>query len=132
MHNSEGDRIQRQGLMAEGILASVEKVKQAIRENRAKHSATFAQAVVGWESEVTDILSKAARSARRGDVPERVPLPLKPQDYTSAYDKALSMLEFSVEDKVHLTAQEVDAYINDNWRWKGDFVGVTSNYIGKG
>lgn len=36
-------------------------------------------------------------------------------DHSESYERAIAMLEMSVEDEIVLTAQEFDQYVLDNW-----------------
>ncbi len=48
-------------------------------------------------------------------------VPTYPTEYLEDYDRAISMLEFSVADKVNLSVKEFDAYVRNNWSWKTQF-----------
>lgn len=48
-------------------------------------------------------------------------VPSYPVNYLEDYDRAISMLEFSVADKVTLTVNDFDAYARNNWKWKETF-----------
>lgn len=43
---------------------------------------------------------------------------LAPEDHTDEYDKAIGMLEMSVDDTVLITHDEYRQYVLDEWFWK--------------
>lgn len=48
-------------------------------------------------------------------------VPAYPVNYLEHYDRAITMLEFSVADKVSLSVNDFDAYARNNWGWKTSF-----------
>jgi hypothetical protein len=44
-----------------------------------------------------------------------------PSHHLKDYDRALKMLDMSVEEEVILTAIEFSQYIADKWSWKASF-----------
>lgn len=56
--------------------------------------------------------------------------PLKhPTNHLDDYSRVIEMLEFSVADKVRLTAQHFSAYVRNDWDWKGEFAISNLGYV---
>ncbi len=55
--------------------------------------------------------------------------PAYPVEHLADYDRAISKLEFSVADKVSLSAEDFDAYVLNNWSWKAQFSASNSDLI---
>jgi hypothetical protein len=52
-----------------------------------------------------------------------------PEDHTQDYERAISMMEASVYDKVELSTDEYDAYVLNNWGWKSKFILSNTAYV---
>lgn len=52
-----------------------------------------------------------------------------PENHLEYYDRIISMLEFSVADKVELSAGDFDAYVRNNWGWKKAFAATNIGYL---
>ncbi len=56
-------------------------------------------------------------------------VPSYPTEYLEDYDRAINKLEFSVADKVSLSAQDFDAYVRNNWSWRKSFIASNSAMV---
>ncbi len=54
-----------------------------------------------------------------------------PVNHLNDYDRVISMLEFSVADKVKLTSTDFESYVRNNWSWKKDFGTTSFGYLNK-
>ena len=52
-----------------------------------------------------------------------------PVNHLEDYDRVINMMEFSVADKVRLSATDFDAYVRNNWKWKDEFVTSNQAYV---
>lgn len=52
-----------------------------------------------------------------------------PTNHLDDYNRVIEMLQFSVADKVRLTAQHFSAYVRNDWNWKGDFASSNLGYV---
>ncbi len=53
-----------------------------------------------------------------------------PTNKLEDYDRVISMLEFSVADKVQLKSTDFDCYVRNNWSWTRDFAASNQGYVG--
>lgn len=52
-----------------------------------------------------------------------------PEDHSTDYDRAISMMKSSVFEQVRLSVDEYDAYVLNNWEWKKRFITSNSFYV---
>lgn len=99
-----------------------------LQANRDGHRAVFDEAIAGYHKAVIEALEKALADAKAGKKyrPE-IFLP-EPADHTPDYDRAIAMLEMSLDEELELSAGEFAQYALDDWGWKRDFIQTTSIY----
>lgn len=51
-----------------------------------------------------------------------------PECHLEDYDRVINMLEFSVADKVELSANDFNAYVRNNWSWRASFLNNNVGY----
>lgn len=54
---------------------------------------------------------------------------VKPESHESEYDRAISMLNHSVDDILDIDERTYKHYVLDDWDWTSSFKAVTSTYI---
>jgi hypothetical protein len=100
-----------------------------LRENRENHARIVAEAKAGY-------LEAAIRNAEAALTELRAGKPINlqsavlrlPEDYTSAYDTVIKMLEWSTDDTITLQADEFRQFVEDCWDWKDGFVATNTRY----
>jgi hypothetical protein len=112
----------------ENVTASKAEVLKALRANRDAHRGIFEEAVAGYRDEVTrqleDFLDRI-KSGQRMRIYLDLPEPL---DHTKDYDRAIKMIELSVNDTIELSEMDVKQYVMDDWVWKQQFLASNSSY----
>lgn len=99
-----------------------------LRTNRENHIVEYDNALVQYRIALQDAFKEALKKAKNNeDVDHRVNV-IRPSNYTKAYDDAIVMLEWDVEDSVELDHSEFRQYIQDEWGWKNDFLASTRIY----
>jgi len=88
-----------------------------LRENRDAHRATFAEAMDGYKEKVQTWLEDRLAAAKRGRVPDMIFALPHPIDQTKDYNRAIAMLEMSVEDTIELEEDDFKQYVQDEWSW---------------
>ena len=107
-----------------------------VRVNAEKHETDYKEAVEGWKLalvEVTKHNAKLAKQVEEGKVSDLSNLkfksiPTTPSNYTSAYTRAIRMLELSVEGVIDLEQEIFNQLVLDEWSWKHAFDAVASTY----
>lgn len=101
-----------------------------LRENREAHKNEYEDAHATWKKEAAKALKQAAKRAADEDVITLLPLAdlPKPKQYLASYDSIIARLEMEVDETVEVDSREFEAWVLNNWTWKGDFVAGTSLY----
>ena len=105
-----------------------EAVLEKLHENREGHRAVFEEAIEGYHRAVIRALEESLSDAMAGRRYKPAIMLPEPQDHTRDYDRVIEMLSMSLDDEMELTDHEFAMYVQDDWGWKGDFVGTTRNY----
>lgn len=113
-----------------------------IKANRGTHIHEYKEACAGYKEaalakieEVFDELKERIANLKEGHVIELVAVHFGlevPVSYESHYDRAIGMLEMSLDAEVEITAEEYQQYVMDDWKWKQEFTTTTANYSGAG
>ena len=108
------------------VKVSKEALLGKLKMNRSSHREIFLKAQEGYRKKIIEELDVMMAEAcigkriRRGfEFPE-------PIDQTADYDRAIAMLEMSLEDEIVLSESDFACYVLDNWGWK-DMVGMTNS-----
>jgi hypothetical protein len=99
-----------------------------VKANREAHRGLFLKAQEGFKKAVLEALEKSLADARSGKKFNNFWSMPEPIDQTADYDRAIAMLEMSVDDIIVLTSQEFDCYVMDNWTWKQNVILRNSSY----
>jgi len=100
--------------------------------NKRKHVTEFAEAVKDYKKAAIKVAKEHVELAKSGDLEQiaRIrAMPNKPASYEKEYDRAVRMLELSVEDVIELEADVFNQLVLDEWAWKNMF--ITSNSLYK-
>ena len=109
------------------------KVKKAealeiLRKNREEHRKIFLEALDGYKKQAIELLEKHIQAIKAGRVARvRVSIP-EPEDYTRKYDRAIRMLEMSVDDIIELDEETFAQFVMDDWDWKRQFLSTNARY----
>lgn len=117
----------------ENIKVNKTELLKKLRENRDTHVADFE---IAWEAfrkkavnnaeQLIDSLKNAPKGA---DVNLHINLYV-PRNHVEDYDRVIAMCEWSIDDEMELSEQEVQVYILDNWQWKNQFTSSNTMYTG--
>lgn len=114
----------------ESIKVKKEELLNVLRENRTKHRQIFEEAIEGYRKTVIAEFERRLDDAKAGrKIDIRFTLP-QPVDQTKDYDRAIGMLEMTIDDVIHLEEIEYRQYVMDDWSWKQSFLTSNSTYSG--
>ena len=100
--------------------------------NKDKHITEFNEAVEDYKIAAIKVANEHVKLAKTGDLEQiaRIKaMPQKPHSYEKEYDRAIRMLELSVEDIIELESDVFNQLVLDEWSWKNMF--TTSNSLYK-
>ena len=115
------------------ITVNKTQLLKTLRENREKHLEILKETKENYwktiEADLKNQLKKVSKKVEQNS-------PMKsfnffrsiPVDFCKEYDKAISMLEWNVEEEVELDQIEFERYVRDNWDWKKQFLASNSSY----
>ncbi len=99
-----------------------------LKKNRASHRKIFLEAQDGYRKLAIAELDEYLREAKAGKRIRRGLTLVEPVDQTKEYDRAIRMLEMSVDKVVSLSDTDFQCYVMDEWRWKGQFEASNIGY----
>ena len=102
---------------------------KTLQENRYEHRTLFLKAQEGYREEVIKELDRMLEEAKARKKIRRAISLAEPIDHTSDYDRAIKMLEMSVDDTIELSSAEFEMYVMDNWGWKELALLTNSSYV---
>lgn len=112
----------------ENVKVKKTETLEILKANRAAHKKIFLEALEGYHKQAIEILEKHIENIKKGRVGTvNVSLPT-PMDCTKDYDRAIKMLEMSVDDQIILDETSFSQYVMDDWNWKRQFLTSNSTY----
>lgn len=99
-----------------------------LRANRKSHRETFLEALTGYHKAAQKALADRVQEAKDN---KRISLHFhleQPTDQTKEYDRIITMLEMSVDDKIELTQKEFANYVMDDWAWMQEWLHSNRGY----
>ncbi len=96
--------------------------------NRATHTALYEKAFAKFSTVATEALQAALLEAKTGrGIKLHFDLPI-PEDHSKTYDRAIKMVQMSVELVLELTEPEFTTLVMDDWGWKQTFTASNTFY----
>lgn len=102
-----------------------------VRDNQKKHVKEFNESVKDYKKAALKIAKEHVEMAKSGDLEQIAKIksmPAKPNSYEKDYDRAIRMLELSVEDVIELEDDIFNQLVLDEWTWKHQFVASGALY----
>lgn len=102
-----------------------------VRENKSKHILAYKEAVEDYINAARTIVNYNVDKINQGTV-EAIEkcksIPSAPKSYEDEYNRAIRMLELSVDDEIELEADVFNQLVLDEWTWKNNFAMMASTY----
>lgn len=111
----------------------VEKVEllKIVRENLKKHVKEYDESVKDYKKAAIKVAKEHVDLAKTGDLDQIAKIkamPQRPTSYEDSYNRAIRMLELSVEDTIELEDDVFNQLVLDEWHWKHQFVASGALY----
>jgi hypothetical protein len=103
----------------------------ALKKNRQAHRAIFEEAQEGYRAEAIKLLDKALQDAKYGRKITTFVKLNAPIDQTKDYDRAIKMIEMSVDENIEISEFDFACYILDDWSWKQNVMTTNAFYLSK-
>lgn len=118
--------------IAEGGMAVITVKKEGLlttlKANRDSHRAAYEGAMTGYRLALIGACEAKLADAKAG---KRVGLKIdlvEPFSNEKDYDRIIRMLEMSINDEIHITEEEFNKYVMDDWSWKQGFATTNARY----
>ena len=100
-----------------------------LKKNRENHRDIFEKAQDIYREQAIQELDRMLSDAKANKKIRRFVMLPEPEDHTEDYDRAISMMEMSVDDIIELVETDHSQYVMDNWGWQKSFATNTSSYL---
>lgn len=104
---------------------------EIVSKNKIKHVKEFDESVKDYKKAALKVAKEHVELAKSGDLEQIAKIramPQKPASYEKDYERAIRMLELSVEDTIELEEDIFNQLVLDEWHWKNQFVASASLY----
>lgn len=104
---------------------------QIVRDNLVKHLAAYEESVADYKTAVLKIATDNLKLAKTADPKKFKDMrmsPTSPTSYENSYNRAIRMLELSVDDVVELEDDVFNQLVLDEWQWKASFTASSASY----
>lgn len=98
-----------------------------VKTNRDNHNGLFVKAQEGFRKRAIEELDTMMEAAKAGNVRLYVGL-TPPQDHTAEYDRAIAMLEMSVDDVIEIEEMRFAQLVMNEWAWFQQATSVNNTY----
>ena len=102
-----------------------------VRENKTKHILAYDEAVKDFIEAARNVVNYNVDRINERTVEAIArckPVPAAPKSYEDEYDRAIRMLELSVDKEIELDADVFNQLVLDEWAWKNSFAIMAQNY----
>jgi hypothetical protein len=106
------------------------KLMAIVKKNREEHRQIFIDAQKAYRQRAIEVLDQQLKLARDGQ-----PFTLRtvielvaPEDHTRDYDRAIQMLELSVDKTITLSTADFANLVQDSWNWSRQWALSNSRY----
>ena len=110
---------------------NIEELLGIVQENKQKHIDAFKESVADYKKATLQIAKDNLALVKTGKLEEiaRVKaMPPKPSSYENEYNRAIRMLELSVDEVIELQQDVFNQLVLDEWQWKHTFVSNSTIY----
>jgi len=104
------------------------ELRAIVQANRDRHRSVFEAALAGYKQEAVRQLEAHIDLIKRGKVGQVQFFLPAPADHTRDYDRVLRMIDLEVEDFVILDEGHFQQYVQDDWRWRREFLSTSNTY----
>ena len=102
-----------------------------VRENKTKHVAEYEEAVTDYKAGVIKLAKENLKLANSGELEKITRIKAAPQapvSYEDNYNRAIRMLELSVDKVIELEEHDFNQLVLDEWAWKRTFTAMSASY----
>lgn len=108
-----------------------DELLKIVRENKTKHVSEYEEAVIDYKTGVVKLAKENLKLANSGDLSKIARIkaaPHAPTSYEDNYNRAIRMLELSVDEVIELEEDVFNQLVLDEWAWKRAFSAMSASY----
>lgn len=107
------------------------ELMQILQDNKKKHVKEYEESVKDYKKAALKIAKEHVELAKTGDLDKIAKIkamPGRPNSYEDSYNRAIRMMELSVDEVIELEEQIFNQLVLDEWSWKNAFVATSAMY----
>lgn len=115
------------------VKVNKEDLLKVVIENRGKHVNEYQESLEDYKKAILKLAHENLKLAKTGDIAaisRHKSWPSAPLSYESEYNRAIKMLEMSVDNELEIESHVFNQLAMDEWSWKGNFALMASTYKG--
>ena len=100
-------------------------------DNKKKHVKDYDESVKDYKKAAIKIAKEHMELAKSGELDQIAKIkamPGRPHSYEDSYNRAIRMMELSVEDVIEVEEDVFNQLVLDEWHWKNQFVASSALY----
>jgi hypothetical protein len=105
-------------------------VSTRLKENRELHEKVYKEAVEGYQKKAIAFLNTKIEEIQKNPIANLYSNLHVPTNHLKEYDRAILMVDQSLDIEVELSEEDYSKYIQDNWSWTREFYTSNSSYSG--
>ncbi len=113
------------------VLLNKKELLNIVVENRSKHIIAYKESVVDYKAAAIKLAKENLELANTGELDKIAKfkvLPSAPVSHEKEYDRAIRMLELSIENEIAVEEAVFNQLVLDEWHWKNNFVATSTLY----
>ncbi len=111
---------------------SVARLKLIVTENKAKHDKIYADAVAGFWVRAKQELEAKLEDLKNHHYGNLCVSLVFPENHNDDYQRAIEMLDLTVDKEVILKQHEFESLVRNRWPWRQSFLLSNAGYLGIG
>jgi len=112
----------------DSIKVKKSQLLEVLKKNKEAHREIFLEAVDGYRKQVTKLLEERLWMIKQGKKINLYFGLTEPVDQTKDYERAIGMLQMSLDEVVELSERDYQCYVLDDWSWKNQFLASNALY----
>lgn len=99
-----------------------------LEKNARAHAEEYLVLERSYKAALKEFFEEQLEAIENGEEPVLYCNLPQPTDHTEDYDRAIQMLQMSLDGDVNLNASEFRTYIQDEWGWKNEHLATSTFY----
>ncbi len=107
------------------------ELMKILQDNKKKHIKEFDESVKDYKKAALKVAKEHVDLAKSGDLDKIAKIramPQRPASYEDSYNRAIRMMELSVDEVIELEEQIFNQLVLDEWMWKTAFTASSALY----